>query len=236
VNEKSAFSNIRGGIIAAGHGTRLRADGYRVSKPLVPIAGRPLIELALDRFGAVGIRRVSIIINETSNDCRTWLTTHAGSFSLEVIVRTTPSSYASFQAVAAAVAGAPAVITTVDAVMPVEVFHEFISSAAHLPKNAVALGLSEHIDDENPLWATVDPASRRIQTLGGNSGTHVTAGVYWLPAYPLREPETEFKRLRDYLGWLVRERQPVYGIALPHVYDIDRASDVAAAESANLLV
>jgi len=113
VNDKSAFSNIRGGIIAAGQGTRLRADGYRVSKPLVPIAGRPLIELALDRFGAVGIRRVSIIINETSNDCREWLTTHAAGFSLEVIVRTTASSYASFQAVAARVAGAAAVITSV---------------------------------------------------------------------------------------------------------------------------
>jgi NDP-sugar pyrophosphorylase family protein len=233
VNGKSAFSNIRGGIIAAGQGTRLRADGYRVSKPLVPIAGRPLIELALDRFGAVGIRRVSIIINETSNDCREWLTTHAAGFSLEVIVRTTASSYASFQAVAARVAGAPAVITTVDAVMPVETFHEFIRLAAHLPKDAVALGLSDHVDDEDPLWATVSP-NRRIRELGGNSGTHVTAGVYWLPAHRVPESATEFTRLRDYLGWLVRERQPVYGIVLPCVYDIDRARDVAAAELANL--
>jgi NDP-sugar pyrophosphorylase family protein len=233
VNDKSAFSNIQGGIIAAGHGTRLRADGYRVSKPLVPIAGRPLIELALDRFGAVGIRRVSIIINETSNDCRQWLTTHAAGFSLEVIVRTTASSYASFQAVAARVAGAPAVITTVDAVMPVEAFHEFVRSAAQLPKDALALGLSEHVDDEDPLWATVIP-NGRIRELGGNSGTHVTAGVYWLPAHRLPECANEFTRLRDYLGWLVRERQPVYGIVLPRVYDIDRARDVAAAEMANL--
>jgi NDP-sugar pyrophosphorylase family protein len=233
VNDKSAFSNIRGGIIAAGQGTRLRADGYRVSKPLVPIAGRPLIELALDRFGAVGIRRVSIIINETSNDCRQWLTTHAAGFSLEVIVRTTASSYASFQAVAARVAGAPAVITTVDAVMPVEAFHEFVRSAAQLPKDALALGLSEHVDDEDPLWATVIP-NGRIRELGGNSGTHVTAGVYCLHAHRLPECANEFTRLRDYLGWLVRERQPVYGIVLPRVYDIDRARDVAAAEMANL--
>ena len=35
---------LRGGIIAAGHGTRLRADGYRVSKPMTPVGGRPLIE------------------------------------------------------------------------------------------------------------------------------------------------------------------------------------------------
>jgi NDP-sugar pyrophosphorylase family protein len=47
-------STIQGGIIAAGHGTRLRADGYRVSKPMVPVAGRPLIDLTLERFRAAG--------------------------------------------------------------------------------------------------------------------------------------------------------------------------------------
>jgi NDP-sugar pyrophosphorylase family protein len=64
--------SMRGGIIAAGHGTRLRADGYRVSKPMVPVAGRPLIDLTLDRFRA-GVRRLTIIINEASDDCRRWL-------------------------------------------------------------------------------------------------------------------------------------------------------------------
>ena len=46
----SAHPNFQGGIIAAGIGSRLRADGYRVSKPMVPVAGRPLIKHALDRF------------------------------------------------------------------------------------------------------------------------------------------------------------------------------------------
>jgi uncharacterized MnhB-related membrane protein len=38
--------------------------------------------------------------------------------------------------------------------------------------------------------------------------------------------------LRDYLGALVAGGQPVYGIVLPCVFDIDRAHDVAAAEAA----
>ena len=35
---------LAGGIIAAGEGRRLREAGYTVPKPLVPVAGVPLIE------------------------------------------------------------------------------------------------------------------------------------------------------------------------------------------------
>ncbi len=125
---------LRGGIIAAGHGTRLRADGYRVSKPMTPVGGRPLIGHALDRFRAVGVRKTTVIVNEGSDDCRQWLRDHAQDFDLDLIVRTTPSSYASFQLVAARLAGAPAIITTVDAVMPVDAFQRFVESAGPPPE------------------------------------------------------------------------------------------------------
>jgi NDP-sugar pyrophosphorylase family protein len=224
--------SLQGGVIAAGHGTRLRADGYRVSKPMAPVGGRPLIEHALDRFRAVGIRQLTVIINEASDDCRQWLNDHGQDFELDVIVRTTPSSYASFQLVAARLAHSPALITTVDSILPVGDFRCFVDSAASFPSDAVVLGLTGHVDDENPLWATLDVADRRVLRLGGDGGSHVTAGLYWLPAHKIVEPTTGFARLRDYLKWLVDERQPVYGVVLPLVFDIDRARDVAAAELA----
>ncbi len=98
----------------------------------------------------------------------------------------------------------------------------------------MVLGLTYHVDDENPLWATLNTADGRIRQLGGSGGSHVTAGVYWLPAQRPAEPKTGFARLRDYLGWLVAEHQPVYGIVLPRVFDIDRARDIMAAELAGL--
>jgi NDP-sugar pyrophosphorylase family protein len=231
MSESAHHSTIQGGIIAAGQGTRLRADGYCVSKPMVPVAGRPLIDLALDRFRTVGIRRLTIIINETSDDCRQWLREHAGEFDIDLIVRTTPSSYASFQIVAGRLARAPAVITTIDAIMSVSNFYNFVKTAKNIATSSIALGLTDHIDDENPLWATLDAADGRIRQLGGSHGTHVTAGLYWLPAQRLPDPMSNFARLRDYLGWLVAEHQPVCGIVLPRVFDIDRARDIAAAES-----
>ena len=221
---------IQGGIIAAGQGTRLRADGYRGSKPMVPVSGRPLIGLTLDRFRAAGVRKLTMIINETSDDCRQWLRDHATDFELDLIVRTTASSYVSFQTVATRLVGAPAVITTIDSVMPVGDFCAFVQAAARLAPDAVALGLTDHVDDENPLWATLDAAGK-IRQLGAGHGTHVTAGLYWLPGRRPPEPPDGFARLRDYLSWLVTEHLPVRGIVLPRVFDIDRACDIAAAEA-----
>jgi NDP-sugar pyrophosphorylase family protein len=228
MTEVSASAVLQGGIIAAGHGSRLRADGYRVSKPMTPVAGRPLIDHTLDRFRAAGIRRLTI------DDCGHWLQDHSGDFDLDVIVRTTRSSYASFQLIADRLACAPAVITTVDTMMTVNDFQIFVKSASAFGRNAVVLGLTDHVDDENPLWATLNPADGRVRQLGGGRGSHVTAGLYWLPTERPVQPPTGFPRLRDYLGWLVAERQPVYGIVLPRVFDIDRARDIVAAEMAGL--
>jgi NDP-sugar pyrophosphorylase family protein len=224
---------LRGGIIAAGHGTRLRADGYRVSKPMTPVGGLPLIGHALDRFRAVGVRRATVIINEGSDDCRHWLRDQCLDLDLDLIVRTTPSSYTSFEIVAARLAGAPALITTVDSIMPADAFQHFVSSASSFPDDAIVLGLTDHVDDDNPLWATLNEEGRVLR-LGGNQGGHVTAGLYWLPARPGAEPKMRFDRLRDYLKWLVDERRLVYGVVLPLVFDIDRAHDVEAAERAGL--
>lgn len=196
------------------------------------VSGRPLIAHALDRFRASGIGKISVIINEDSADCRQWLDRHARDLDLDLIVRTTPSSYVSFRLVADRLAGAPSVITTVDSIMPVESFRRFVETSARFPEGAVVLGLTEHVDDEKPLWATLDPADGRIRNLGDSNGGLVTAGLYVLPARRPAEPAAGFARLRDYLGWLVAAGHPVYGVVLAQVFDIDRVHDIAAAERA----
>jgi NDP-sugar pyrophosphorylase family protein len=219
-----------GGIIAAGQGSRLNAASG--GKAMAVVCGRPLIEHAVERLRAAGIARLAIIINESDDECRRWLATHAGDLALDLIVRSTPSSYASFRLVVARLGGARAIVTTVDGVMPAEDFRAFLDRAAKCPEDAVVLGLTGFVDDEAPLWASLDQASGIIRSLGGDSGSHVTAGLYVLPAQSPAPPEAGFARLRDYLGWLVAEGFPVYGVALPRVFDIDRARDVAAAERA----
>jgi NDP-sugar pyrophosphorylase family protein len=230
VTATTMHPNLRGGIIAAGQGSRLRGNGHPGNKAMTTVRGRPLIDHAVDRFRAVGIRNLTIIINDASDDCERWLEENAGDFDLDVIVRTTASSYASFELVASRLVGAPSVITTIDSIMPTEDFQDFITAATGFPEEAVVLGLTEYVDDEAPLWAIVDPLDGRIRQLGGDSGSHVTAGLYVLPRQRLGEPTTDFGRLREYLGWLIAGGYMVYGIVLPRVFDIDRPHDIEAAE------
>ena len=222
----------RGGIIAAGDGTRLRAGGWTGSKAMLPVGGRALIDHALDRFAAAGFDRVSVLLNEAAIDCHVHLAARSGPPTLDVVVRTTPSSFASFRLLVERLAGAPAILTTVDAILPADDFAGFATAAAALPEDAVGLGATRHVDDEAPLWADLDPHDRRVRRLGGAPAAHVTAGLYALPAHMPKLPETGFGRLREYLGWLVGEGRPVFGIELPLVFDVDRPGDVAAAERA----
>jgi N-acetyl-alpha-D-muramate 1-phosphate uridylyltransferase len=50
-------------VLAAGYGTRLKPWTDRVPKPLIPVAGKPMIEYALDRLRASGIREVVINVS-----------------------------------------------------------------------------------------------------------------------------------------------------------------------------
>ena len=55
-------------LLAAGYGARLKPLTDRTPKPLVPVAGRPMIEYALDKLRAYGIERL-VINGEISAKC-----------------------------------------------------------------------------------------------------------------------------------------------------------------------
>lgn len=220
----------RAGVIAAGHGERLRAGGWRGSKAMLPVAGRPLIDHTLDRFAQAGIARATVLLNTDAGDAADHLRARTASPAVDLVVRTTPSSFASFALVAGLLGEEPAVVSTVDAILPADAFVGFLDAAAARPDGALTLGVTCHVDDEKPLWATLG-ADGRVTALGGTSGTHVTAGLY---AWRRRLPgfDERFERLRDYLGALVAEGHPVFGAELPAVLDVDRPSDIAAATAA----
>jgi len=50
-------------VLAAGYGTRLRPLTDHTPKPLVPVAGRPMIEYALEKLRAHGIERLVINVS-----------------------------------------------------------------------------------------------------------------------------------------------------------------------------
>jgi NDP-sugar pyrophosphorylase family protein len=90
---------LSGGIIAAGEGRRLRRDGWTVPKPLVPVAGVPLIVSVIRNFAAAGIPSLAIIVNEQEGDCVTAVRARFPHLDVEFIVKTTASSFESFREV-----------------------------------------------------------------------------------------------------------------------------------------
>jgi NDP-sugar pyrophosphorylase family protein len=224
-------ASVRGGIIAAGAGSRLRADGWRVPKPLVEVAGLPLIGAVLRNFLAAGITEITIIVNEDEQDCVEWVRGRYPGLDVDFIVKTTASSLESFREVTARGPEGPMLVSTVDAWCAAPDFVRFARQAAARPDEATVLAVTPLVADEKPLWVTLG-ADGRVQAIGGSAGRLVTAGVYRVSARARRVAAAPpLGRLREYLGWLCRSGEPLYGEIIETVVDVDRGQDVAAAEA-----
>ena len=219
-----------GGIIAAGDGSRLRAAGFAMPKPLVPVAGVPLIEWVIGNFLAAGITSLVAIVNEQARECRDLVHARFPDLDAEVIVKTTPSSLESFFEINRRLGGGRALVSTVDAWCRTDDFVRFVEAALRRPPDASVLAVTPLVADESPLWVDVDAASR-VRALGGTTGTHVTAGMYLFSARARAATPPPLGRLREFLAWLHRQGEPFYAETIENVVDVDHGSDVALAEA-----
>ena len=60
-------------VLAAGYGTRLKPLTDRMPKPLVPVADKPMIEYALDKLRAYGIKEVIINVSHLKDQLTAYL-------------------------------------------------------------------------------------------------------------------------------------------------------------------
>jgi NDP-sugar pyrophosphorylase family protein len=219
---------VSGAVIAAGEGSRLR--GLGVPKPLVKVAGAPLIEHVLSNFEAAGIASAAVIFNESERDCEAFVRERFGRLVSTVLVKTTRSSLESFRAILAAAPRGRLLVSTVDAFCPRKDFVDFVRRAGELPADATVLAVTGYVHDEKPLWVTTTRHGR-VSVVGGASGNAVTAGIYVFPRKVRRlDIPPGLARLRDFLAWLAKEGEPIQSVAIRRVVDVDRAEDVAAAE------
>ncbi|MFY9552273.1 MAG: NTP transferase domain-containing protein [Thermoanaerobaculia bacterium] len=219
---------VSGAVIAAGEGSRLKDFG--VAKPLVEVAGAPLIEHVLGNFEAAGISSAAVIFNETERDCEAFVRGRFGKLVPTVLVKTTRSSLESFRALLEVAPRGRLLVSTVDAFCPRKDFVRFVRRAEELDSGATVLAVTGYVHDEKPLWVTT-ALGGRVSAVGGASGDAVTAGIYVFPEKVRRVGiPAGLGRLRDFLAWLAKSGEPVEAVEIEKVVDVDRPEDVAAAE------
>jgi NDP-sugar pyrophosphorylase family protein len=219
---------VSGAVIAAGEGSRLKSLG--IAKPMIEVAGRPLIAHVLGNFESAGIASAAVIFNENEKDCAAYVRERFGTLVSKILVKTTRSSLESFREVLAVAPPGRLLVSTVDAFCPTREFERFVRRASELPSHTTVLGVTGYVHDEKPLWVTTT-RSGRATVIGGASGDAVTAGIYVFPekVRSLGIPGG-LGRLRDFLAWLAKSGEPIDALDIPKVVDVDRVEDLAEAE------
>lgn len=223
---------MKAGILAAGRGERLRDSGEL--KPLVEVAGRPLIAHVLGAFSEIDVEEVTVIINEGGMRVRDVVEAQHWPFLITWIVKTTASSMHSFlelvQQLAAGGDRRPFLIATVDTVIRPRQLTEFVEAAVRCD---VTLAVNEPLEDDNPLWVSTD-GSRRVIAFGNSAGGVATAGLYIVNPVVLAEAEAAERdglmSLRSFLCRLLDRGYEISAVPIGNSVDVDRSADIIAAE------
>lgn len=223
------------GILAAGEGSRLRAGGWSMPKPLLPIGGVPLIGRLLQALHPLAPEEIVCIINSQGTGIVDYVRRQYPTVPVTFVQQNTASSYESFTVLCAHMHSSPFLITTVDGVFPPAFLTDFVRAAQQQPELDMLLAVTTFIDDEKPLYVRLD-AQQRITQLGAaaHGSAHVTSGFYYcapsISAACARLAPTQVGALREFLGWLLQQGYHLHGYLAPKTVDVDRPQDIAVAE------
>jgi len=227
---------MKAAIIAAGRGERLHAAGIAEPKPLVRVAGRPLIDYALGAIATAGIERVACIVNEYSTGIEEHCRQAWPQLACEFVRRTTPNSMESLFTLAPLLGEGRFALLTVDAVFAPTTLTHFLAGARQRVGADVVLGLTDFVDDEKPLWARIAPDGR-VLALGDAARpcATITAGLYVFDPRVFVEIDSArtqgFTALRRFLGHLLERGYRIDAEPVGKSVDVDRREDIAVAEA-----
>jgi NDP-sugar pyrophosphorylase family protein len=233
------------GIIAAGEGSRLSAEGVKSPKPLVEVNGQTLIDRLISIFAAQGAEEIVVICNDLTPLVSRHLQELAdraaaeGTTPIRFVVQTTPSSMHSFYMLSPLLEGGPFVLTTVDTIFREAEFARYVAAF----NEALAagwdgmMGVTDFVDDEKPLWVGTDKEMNItgfFDSITGHDCQYISGGIYGLAPSALetlqRCMDKGESRMRNFQRGLIRDGRRLKAFAFSKVLDIDHASDIRKAE------
>ncbi len=230
---------MRFGIIAAGEGSRLALEGSGQPKPLVPIAGVPMIERLARIFMNCGADRIAVIVNDRNPDTAAYVRRMSAHMPIDLVVKSTPTPMHSLMELAPYLGRERFCVTTVDTVFRekdlTDMMHVFESTSYD-----GLMGVTSLIDDEKPLYVDTDSDMLIRGFLDEQGGCrYVSAGIYALKAQALdvlaRCLESGQTRMRYFQRRLLEEGMRLKAFDMGRVIDVDHVGDIKKAQEIALM-
>ncbi len=172
---------MRAVVLAAGRGTRMKGLTQRCPKPMLPLAGRPMLAHQLERLAAAGVREACIVIGYRGEMISDYF---AGQpprgIRLTYVVQATPDGTGSATLLAREfAAGGPFLMTFGDIIVEPRVYSELARLAED---SEMALALTR-VDDPYRGGAVYVEGGRVVKIVekpakGTSTTNYLCAGVY----------------------------------------------------------
>lgn len=125
-------------------------------------------------------------------------------------------------------------VSMVDTIIKEEDLKNYVRFCASLKPNESAILITPFIDDERPLFVSIDD-SGAIVDIGSQRGGLVTSGMYCLShkVFGCLEDciNVGMHRMRNFLSYLHENGHTLKAFTVPKTLDIDRPEDITAAEN-----
>jgi NDP-sugar pyrophosphorylase family protein len=223
---------MHGLVLAGGEGSRLAAEGVPTPKPLLEVAGQPLIVTLLRTFERLGCESLTCMVR--AGFPAVVQTLESSRFKPPFILKTctTPSSAHTLVEGLQAIPEGPVFCSMVDTVMRARDWAiVYQQTRASLADGADAvLVVTPFVHDESPLYVARDQEGL-ARSLGSAPGgdARVSGGVYGFgPAARAAARDAladGVQRMRGFLQRLIADGARVATVEVAQIIDLDRRSD-----------
>lgn len=232
--------NVGFAIIAAGLGSRLKAENVTQPKPMVCLGGEPMIGRLIGIMRGAGADSVSVIVNTGNIRTAEYLKSNDFGLTTNLLVEDTPGSMHSLYRLYRMLESRQQtpdrlIVTTVDTVFRPSEFCRYVD-AARLSDAHAFMGVTPFIDDEKPLYVGVARDNSITGFYDDRHGcSYVSAGVYGLTRKALSVLEHTVAagetRMRAYQRAILSAGLTATAFNLGKVVDVDHIRDIETAKS-----
>jgi NDP-sugar pyrophosphorylase family protein len=227
---------LQAAILAAGEGVRLKAQGITTPKPLVPIAGVPMIERIIRQLRAVGADEVTCIISQDFPEVLAHLQARQIDLPASLVVKSTSNSFHSLCELIPFLQAGPFLVSLVDAIFNTRELERFVRYALQRPGLDALLAVTDFVENDTPLCLQLEKGNEVI-AIGRDAETspYITGGIYWFSARILDAVNQALahgvSRMRNFIAFLFEQGYTLEGYWFRKIIDVDTVQDIELAEA-----